>query len=36
MSYTEMMQMDLGEYMEAVEAKLLYNQEIQRKNGGEE
>nr|DAN84774.1 MAG TPA: hypothetical protein [Caudoviricetes sp.] len=30
-----MMQMDLSEYLEAIEAKLLYNEEIQRKNGGD-
>ncbi|WP_321025208.1 acetyltransferase [Eisenbergiella tayi] len=31
LSYDELMQMDLGEYTEAVEAKILYNERVKEK-----
>lgn len=35
LSYSDLMQMDLAEYAEAVEAKLLYNEAVkQQRDGG--
>ncbi|WP_318264999.1 hypothetical protein [Eisenbergiella tayi] len=31
LNYDELMQMDLGEYTEAMEAKILYNERIEQK-----